>query len=264
MNLTNIDDIIKSINTTISTNYAISIWVPSLAGTTITDVKFKPLSIQQQKDLISTSAIKDLFNTTYIQVMYSILEKNYLSNDILPLNNLSVLDKIIISLALKSNINSVFKTVNLEELIKTIQTSDFSAFVPQRFESNGITLMCALPSIHTEFICEQEREKFQTEVIEEQIQYIISEAIINELAKYSNQATIGEQHIIFNNFTFSERKQILNQLPAFILEQALGYILACKQQLENYLTVTLADSVDGVVDNNHYLIQLDGGFFATN
>lgn len=252
----NIDSILKLINQTIVDSYSIKLWVPSLIAHEIESISFKPLNISQQKDLLSTAVVQDLYNTNFTKAAYSILKENYLSNDILPLHNLNILDKMVILLSLRSNINPVYNKTNINDIIKDIQNSDFSVFSSQILELDNIKLYCSLPTIHTEFLCESEREYIDTEDINEQIQHVVSETVINELTKFCFTAVIGEETIIFDNFTFSERKQILNKLPAFLLEKALNYIISCRKQLETYLTLNKTEETSNI-------LQINGVFFST-
>lgn len=253
----NLDDILKLINKTVIDNYSIKLWVPSLiAHENVESILFKPLSISQQKDLISTALAQDLYNTEFIKKMYTILKENYLSNDIVSFNHFNILDKLIILLSIRSNINSRYLDNDINSIINKIQTSDFSVFQPQVLESENIKLYCSLPSIYTEFLCESEREVFETEDANEQIQHVVSETVINELAKFCFTAEINDKTIIFDKFTFTERKKILNQLPAFLLEKALNYIISCRKQLEEYLTINNSEDTKDI-------LQINGVFFST-
>lgn len=250
----NVDEIINLINSVIINSYAISISVPSAPTL---NIQFKPLTIVQQKDLISTTASNNLYNTEFIKIFYKILKDNYLSESILPFNNLNILDKTLISLALKCNINNIYLNLKLDELISNIQLSDLSVFAPKKFNINNIELFCQLPSIDIDFQCENERNTPLLEDINEQIQHIISETVINELAKFSVKAIIDNNLIDLYQYSFNDRKQIISQIPAFILDQALDYIINCKQQIEKLLTFT-------DTENKESLIQINGAFFATS
>jgi hypothetical protein len=252
----NVDSILNLINKTIIDNYSIKLWVPSLLLVDSDYILFKPLSISQQKDLLSTALTQNIYNTSFVITCYNILKENYLSNDIIPLNQLTVLDRLIILLSLKSNISPKFQNIEINQIIANIQNSNFSVFAPQSLESDNIKLYCSLPTIHAEYMCEKEREEFNTENLNEQIQHIVSETVINELTKFCNTVVINEETIVFNNFSFAERKQILNTLPAFLLEKALNYVIDCRKQIEDYLTVDIDE-------NTKDTLQINGVFFST-
>ena len=62
---TEFDNILQQLNKTITENYAIDVWFPSLIKTSQESVKFKPLNISQQKKLIKTSLYRDLFQIRF-------------------------------------------------------------------------------------------------------------------------------------------------------------------------------------------------------
>ena len=252
----NVDNILKLINKTIVDNYSINIWSPVLLTTDLQHLSFKPLNISQQKTLLSTAVIQDLYNTQFTLAAYDIIKENYLNNETLPLSCFSVLDKIIILLSLRANINTNYKENNISDIIKYIQTQDFSVFTSQVLESDNIKLYCGLPSIYTEYLCEKEREVLVTEDINEQIQDVVSETIVNELTKYSLSVSIDQENIDLSKFSFSERKAIISTLPAFLLEKALDYIVSCRKSIEKLLTIKVAE-------DKEELLQINGVFFST-
>lgn len=253
----NINDILKLINKAVVDNYSINVWVPSLTGTDVTSISFKPISITQQKDLLNTAVIQDIYNTNFIKTFFKILKSNYLSEDVFPLNQLNILDKIVILLSLRANINSIYGDVNLNNIIKNIQGYDFSIFAAQSLESDNIKLHCALPSMYTEFLCEEERELVELNTIDDQIQHVVSETIINELSKFCHQIIIDNRSIMLEQFSFSERKAMISQLPAFLLENALNFIINYRKHVEGLLTLKKDNKED------EELLQLNGIFFST-
>lgn len=252
----NIKNILNLINKTVIDNYSINVWIPSLLLFDTPYVSFKPINISQQKDLLSTAAIQDIYNTTFIKTMFNILKENYLSEGVLPLNNLNIIDKIIIILSLRANINPIFNNININEIISKIQKHDMTVFAAQSIESDNIKLICKIPTIYTEFLCESERETLNTEDVNEQIQHVVSETIVNELTKFCSELQIGEEDILLDTYSFTERKQIINQLPAFLLEKALNYIISYRKHIEYLLSLNKANEVAEI-------LQLNGVFFST-
>lgn len=251
----NVDKILNLINKTVIENYSVNVWVPSVSNLNVQHISFKPLSISQQKDLLNTAIGQDIYNGEFTKTVFNILRQNYLSENILPLNYLNIIDKIIILLSLRSNINSSYKNISLNDIIKKIQSYNMSSFTPQMFESDNIKIYCNLPTIYGEYVCEQEREINESDSINEQIQHVVSETITNELTKFCAAVHIDEVSILEDSFSFSERKQIISQLPAFLLEKVLNYIIGCRKQIEDMLTI------DG---QEKETIQLNGVFFSTN
>ena len=262
----NIEDILKLINNAVVENHSVQLWVPSIENDKL--IKFKPFNVHQQKRLIKTALSSDIYNSLFCVEYYTILQENYLSNDIIAFDNLSTLDKLFISLELKKNTNTIYKytssstkeivDINLEDLIQQIKTSisENSSLIKENiFTHNNTTVVCNIPSMHAEMICERDRATIESTDINDQIQNIIVETIINELAKYTTQVTFGETTINLNQHEFNNRKKILEQVPAYILEQSMNYILEYKKLIEQLLSIKVGDKTE--------ILQIDGSFFAT-
>lgn len=262
----NIEDILKLINNAVVENYSVQFWVPSIDKDKL--IKFKPFNVHQQKKLIKTALSTDIYNSSFCIEYYNILKENYLSPDIIAFDSLSVLDKLFISLELKKNTNKIYSftststkeavEINLEDLLTQIKDSISNNIViieKNTFTHNTTTVVCNVPSMYAEMICERDRTAVESTDINDQIQNIIIETIINELAKYTTQVNFGDTHIDLNQYDFNNRKKILEQVPAFILEQSMNYILEYKKLIEQLLTVQLQDKTE--------ILQIDGSFFAT-
>lgn len=262
----NIEDILKLINSAVVENYSVQIWVPSIEKENL--IKFKPFNVYQQKRLIKTALSADIYNSGFCVEYYNILKENYLSDDIIAFDDLTILDKLFISLELKKNTTNIYTyissstketvDINLDTLINQIKESinnNLNLITKNSFTHNNTTVVCSVPSIYAEMICERDRTITESKDINDQIQNIIVETIINELAKYITQVVFKDTTINLNEYDFNNRKKILEQVPAFILEQSMNYILEYKKLIEEVLSVKLQDKTE--------IIQIDGSFFAT-
>ena len=234
--------VLDLLNKALETDFSIKVWVPSLLSTDHSNstVQIKPLTISQQKQLLSAAVVQDLLNINFNKLIYTILRENYLSENIIPFKYLTVLDKLILVLSIRANINSIYNNFDLNQLISKIQhSSNFEIFVPKTFENSTIKIHCAIPTIETEYECEVTREEVDTDNKEpnEQLQTLVTSTITNELTKVIYKVNIKDQEIVFNDYTFKERIDILNQLPAFLIEKVLDYALQYKKEIENYLKI---------------------------
>lgn len=261
MDLENIENALKLINKTVIENYAVAVKIPSCETTPI---NIKPLSIFQQKQLIALSAEKEIYNSKFNEIFFNILKSNYLSEDLLPVTSLTILDKQFIAIALRSNINNVFvgaenTNINLNLLQESLYKSyvDNADFIKNThtFNYEKINIKCIIPTIETELMCDISKSLVKTEDIADQLQNIIAETVTNEIVKYVDTVSIDTEIIPVNKFKFAQRKQIVEQLPAAVLEKILTHILTYKQIIETALTYKTADT------NN--TLQINGTFFAT-
>ena len=191
---TEFDQILQQLDKTITENYAINVWFPSLTRINKESVKFKPLNISQQKSLIKTSLYRDLFNIEFTKVIYPILKQN--NTDVsINIDFLTVIDKLFIMLYLRSNINNeiiysnkgnVFKTSATELITKLKEKCIASpdSFKVQTFEEKDIKLIITIPTILSEYQCESERNLSEDVNVNKHVQTIISETVINEVYFY--------------------------------------------------------------------------------
>jgi hypothetical protein len=267
---TELDNILQQLNKTITENYAIDVWFPSLRKFSIPFAKFKPLNISQQRSLIKTSLYRDLFNIEFTKAIYPILKENNI-NPSINVDYLTVVDKLFIILYLRSNINDkiVYSnknytfTTSATELISKLKEkclSSPSSFEIQTFEEKDIKLIVTMPTILSEFNCESERNLSEDINVNKHVQTIISETVINEITKSCRQVHIGSQDIPLDSYTFIEKKKLLELIPVFVLEKSLNFILDYRQIIEDTLTLTSFNDKEEIITDN---LQINGAFFAS-
>jgi len=258
MDTLKLDNLLKLISDAVSETCTVSTYIPSADK----PVTLKALTILQQKILISAAVDTEVYNSKFVDIFYKILNENYLSEIIQPLHLLTVLDKVFIALALRANINNSLSLQNFQvdiavvlDQLKALITSRTIPTDPGSFTHDNITVHYTLPTISTEVECEEAKIVLKTENTTEQFKHILSETVTDELSKFINKIVIDKNTIILQEYTAVQRKKIIEQLPALVLEQALSYILNYKQSVERALTVS---------DDTHTnTIQINSSFFAT-
>jgi hypothetical protein len=258
MDIIKIDNLLELINNTVSENCAVFIYIPSISQ----PVALKALTISQQKILISAAIDTEVYNSKFIQIFHKIIIENYLSESVYPVKQLTILDKIFIALALRANINNTLSLQNIQvnlavvlEQLKNLIQSNNIPITSGECISDNITVKYAIPTIFSELECEEAKVVLTTEDPTEKFKHILAETVTDELSKFITSVTMKDTTIVLSDYTGAERKKIIEQLPANILEQVLNYILLYKQSIEKALTVS--------DDTNTNTIQINSSFFAT-
>jgi len=270
----NFDNVLSALNRTIQKNHSVQVWLPSLINTETQHVLFMPLSIQQQNNLLKTTLNRgDFHSSAYTKALYQIIQENYINNNqtTITTNDFTVLDKIFISLKLRSSIGNTYTIVKddistvidlalVYNTLKEAVLNNINLISTQSFKINDIQVTCNLPTIAVEAQCEQERPQIPIEEIESQIQNIIFDTVGSEISKFSSVITIdGNEPINLNAFSFAERKKIVEQLPTTVLNNILEYTVNYKQLVEQALTYRFTTKEDKEAQDT---LQFNGSFFA--
>lgn len=258
MGVIKIDNLLEIINNAVSEACTVTTYIPSSSQ----PISLKALTISQQKILISAAIDTEVYNSKFIQIFHKIIIENYLSEIIHPLKSLTILDKVFIALALRSNINNTLSLQNFQvnlavvlDQLKSLVSSNNIITAPGECVHDNITVKYAIPTIFSEAECEEAKLVLTTEDPTERFKYILAETVTDELSKFITSIHIKDTNIVLADYTPTERKKIIEQLPAAILEQVLNYILNYKQSLEKALSVS--------DDSNINTIQINSSFFAT-
>ena len=260
-----LEELLNLIDSTVQQSYSIKLWVPSLLNTSTEYLMFKPLNISQQKKLMSTSLEEDVQNTAFCKEFYNIIVENYIKDENnFNIFNLTIIDKILIALAIRANTANIYTvndfSVNLTDLIEKIKIeicNNTDLLSSQIFTyHDNISIKCSVPSIKTEFDSEYLKSPLSLKDAESKITNIIIDTVSAEISKYTNTISINNNEYDLETFSFSERKDILDKIPAGALEQVLNYIISTKQFIEKLLTVNLSEDTTEA-------LQINGSFFAT-
>lgn len=257
----NILAVLHEIDKTASFN----VFIPSLKK----EVKFKQLNTEQLKLLFKTNLEGTaVYNTKFILLLNEIIYNNCLEPNI-DINKLTILDKFLI--IFKTRIESISPEYNFvltdkeKEIYNTEQSfavfnlkDNYDNFVKQQpnfpsviFSKDEYEVTIGLPTIDIE-------SKFESDLFkninfkitsEEDLQNILANTFVNEIAKYIQSIKINNSVIDFNEYDFKTAISIVEKLPAVIVNEVLKYI-------ENYKNlITTLTTCDVVLQNNEHLFK---------
>jgi hypothetical protein len=229
-----LNDILSKLNE-INFEDTVNVFIPSLQRT----VSFKPLSLQQQKEILKSGISSEIFNLLEFNVIFNaIIDQNSLEK-----NNYRLLDKPVIAFALRNKFTSQL----LESEDKQIDTKIFidkklnveaSAFEDFFIEEGPLKITAQAPNI----AIDQVVSKMQLGKIKKasniDLTNIIGEMYVFEVLKYIKTIQIGELQQDMSLLTIEDRLKLIEQLPASIITK-LNTLIAekFKNPEEEYLTV---------------------------
>jgi hypothetical protein len=233
MSVTSILSKLKEINE----SDLISVHVPSLNK----NIKFKTISVKQQKDLIKSGMDGALGGIVISNVINQIIIDNSTEK-----HDFLVVDKIPIVLALRSKaFGSTFELktenknvfFNLEGLLKT--PLKFSNIINQEliFEEHKISLELSVLSLEEDI----KINNFQLEKLkkakDEDLSETVGSLFVYEILKFVSKITVGADEINMKEFPIKDRLTIVENLPATINNEILDYIQTFRKEEMSYITV---------------------------
>jgi hypothetical protein len=254
-------------------NTSFDVYLPSLQR----EVKFKQLTTEQLKRILRTALITTGYSSEFILTFNAIIKENCLDKSV-NIDNLTIYDKVFIIyktkiISISPDYNFVFtedeiKTYSLEEANKTIYLTDiFNEFVskkitftPETVTYNNCTVTCSIPSLATENKLESELHKNIIIDLESEaeVSKVISEAFINEVAKFVTSVNINEEEVNFLLLNFTERVKVIENLPVTITSFILKYIESYKKAIDPLLSYTFVTDKNDTITKD---ITLDPTFF---
>lgn len=235
-----ISDFINKLN---ATSNRIKMTLPS----TNKIIEVKPLSLKQQKDIISCvgDGVAGLISFTRI------------INDIVTLNtdikDLTQHDKLAIILTLRVNsLGSKYKlkeeTVDIADIVDKVQTYKFKSPLSGDLEFEGITVQAEVPSL-----------TWETEVtkrLEDEIKRNgdnnsknIGSIYIYELVKHIKSVSLGQSIVNFNELKLRECVSVVESIPLALNKKVVSLIDAIRKEEQELLTI------------NGVTVEINPGFF---
>lgn len=229
-----VNDILSKLNE-INLEDVVRVFVPSLQR----EVSFKPLSLQQQKEILKAGISSELFN---------ILEFNAIFNSIIEQNSLEritfkVIDRSVIAIAFRNKFTS--QPLDLDE--KKIDTKileerkiNFSidAFNDIVVEEGLLKIKACAPQLgFDQAITKLQLAKIKkTENID--VATFISEMYVYEILKYIKSIHIGELDQDLTLLSIEDRMKIIEQIPASLITKLNNIISKqFKTPEDEYLTI---------------------------
>ena len=208
------------------------VYVPSIKK----DVVAKPITLKQQKDIISTAVNGVLGALQFTEAINNIILENVEGDQFY------AFDRVPIILGLRSH--SLGDNVNVEsgETI-SINSCLKKAKAPTKFKLNGkatidsIKVNLRIPTLKEENQivkkCISEIDKLKTEDLSEAMGLIY----IFELIKHMESITIDDQAVEFNDLKVIDRVKIVEELPLELYESITTFLKDVSEYDKSILTV---------------------------
>lgn len=235
-----LENILKAIDDVNNKNYSFLVPIPSLKK----DVGFKQLTTFQQKHIIKAVMDANESDLQFIKSLHNILKENCVDSEI-NIDELTVYDKLLISLYIRAKSIGLDYTVNLEynnspmqykidleELIEKMVKEEHPQIGTLSYQ--GYKIEVGVPTLATELKFEtgiSETSKLGSEakdLTENQVRSYIGDVFISELSKYIRrlQIPIDDQFMLvnMNELSYNDIIAIVEKMPSAVLEGILSYI----------------------------------------
>jgi len=265
-NIENILNYLKELG--IATSF--SVQIPS----TNNIVTFKQLNTEQLRQLLetitSTATITNKFNTVFLKIL-----KDNLLTEGTNIDDLTIYD--IQYLALQMRVNSLSDKLTIyftEEEIDAYQLPnasyelDLKEFINSKklnvvpnelVTENNIQIICQVPTAKDEGAFLKHFTNNIETVLKKDLEDLVGEIFIYEIVKSIKQITTNETTIIFENLSFTDRAEIVKQLPTSLTGKIITYIEKYKQALYNLYLV----NIDVQAQNTSFTLQKELQYSAT-
>lgn len=246
----NVNDLLKQLDN-INQQALIDIYLPTLKRT----VKFKNLTLKQQKHLLRSAIDESLTKLSFNTNIYNIIKEN--NTESIDVNTLTTIDRTVIALTLRSTgIDKIYnngeRDINLEDVISNVPNIELTN-LEHTFTNDSITISLTAPQLRTDF----ELSNYSLTKLKQQstdLKSIIGELFIYELLKFIKTVTIksGETdtEVIFSSIRIEDRISIVEKFSSNITNIILDFIKAYRI-LENKFC-KIGDTT----------IDIDGSFFT--
>jgi hypothetical protein len=239
----------------LSNSFVVDVTIPSLNQI----VQFKELNTKQQKKLLETITDTSIYKTDFSKIFLQVIKENIVTENI-NINKLTIYDKILIGLFLRSKISDTLNVIFDEnspvyseniELNPIIEKS--KGYIHPSTEeicilknNSEIKVELSVPTIELESKYESEISKNSKKIENvkniNEIGNVLSEAFISEVSKYINKITFDDQLIDLNVLTINQRIKICEILTADLTQKILQKISEWKKDIDYVLTVASKDN----------------------
>lgn len=248
-----IADVLKQLDE-LNLENSIQVFVPSLQRI----LKFKPLNLKQQKELLRTTIDESLVKLAFNNLLSNIISDN--SVEKININSLYTFDRAAIALSLRAkgldkDLKIDDKTINLEQKATDIVSIpvDLNKF-KQTIKDSNVSIGLTIPKLGVD----KEINAFALNKIksspENDLKAVISDLVIYEFVKFIEyvEIQVGENKEVLNFDTLkpSERITVIEKFPSTITNKIFDYVKSYRE-FESQFT-----HVDGTN------IDIDGNFFT--
>lgn len=228
----------------------VSVYVPSAK----TEMKFKPLSVKQQKDLIKSGLDGALAGITISNIIGEIILDNSVDK-----YNFLVTDKLPILLALrKQSFGNLFVLKEGDDEIEFDLNSILENKLNYSFDTQvEIKLANSDVIAHVDVITIQDDIKinqYQLEKLRKNKDEVISETVgsmfIYEIIKFVTKILIGTEELDLTTLPIKDRLTVIESVPVTLNNSILEYIQKFRKEEAEYVTI------------NNKVLPIDARLFA--
>jgi len=238
---------------TYNKNNGISVYIPSLKR----DVKFKNLTLLQQKGLLRSSIEESLTKLSFIVSICDILKQNNLDAAI-DIDTLFVFDRIALAIALRSKcLDNNYTTgenskIDLNVVVENYKNIPLIDLNDSSLEHENFSITVTPPRIINDKKISEFSIKKMAASSDKDLKSILSELFVYELVKFIKTLTIKDTNttIDLTQITAEERVKLAEQLPSQLVIKLLEYIKTYRE-FEVKFTTTGENTID-----------VDGSFFT--
>jgi hypothetical protein len=245
---TNFDTALEALSN-LSNNFTVS--VPIFSTPQV--LEFKEINAKQQKELIQSITDTSLYKVAFTKLFYTILKENLLIQSF-NIDQLTIFDKIIVGLYLRSKISSklnvifqdnpiITEVIDLQKIINNISNYNHpTEFILKEIKNNiDLEIKISVPIIKLELEYEEELYKNYKKADDiknvNEIGSIVSDAFIGEISKYISYIRFGNTEINLDTLTPKQRIKVTEKLTADIIQKVLEKVSEWRQNLDKFLTV---------------------------
>ena len=251
--MSNVNDILKQLDT-LNQQSGVDVYVPSLKK----NVKFKPLNLRQQKNLLKSSVEETLTKISFITNFYSIIQESILET--ININSLYIYDRIAIAIALRcASLDPIYtledSTYDLRDKLKEITEIPVDTkSVSSTVEVKNLRVDLEVPTLSIDRdISVVVMNKIKAAQSDD-IRTLIGELFIHEVIKFIKTVTFknetGDSVINFADIKTEDKLAITEKFPTTLTNQVLDFVKKYREFESKYTAV----------DNGS--IEIDGSFFT--
>lgn len=249
---------------------ALNIWIPSLSR----GVRFKHLTLNQQKILIKSSIRENLLKLDFSRNIYGIIVENLIEQDVNP-EKLTVIDMISIGLAFRAAdisdeygfyVEEKFYPVDLQERCEHVRTVDYAnVFEPEVIITEGYHVQVSPPTIKSDKeMNDHLAEKYKDSPDDpELLRDMLADVYVCEAAKYITSVEIVAEGdnpesppvtIDFTTLNAQQKLDVIDQIPLTVLNK----LVSVSDKVQDVEAKLLELNLDGELAS----IELNSAFFT--
>jgi len=250
--------IIDAINKTNNSSF-VDIYVPSIDK----NVKFKPLTVQHQKKIITAALEATAVNATH----YAILTSNLIKESCVePDITFSSIDRLPVLVGLRVNtlgydvptLNSSGDKVfhNIKSLYNNFQSFKItkSMLEPKTIKANNITVTIQSPTLDVDIEVNNKALPVVSKHAKDSDTFknIVGEAVVYEYVKYIKSLKIENQHVEFNHKHATKLTHIVEALPMAVVSDIVQEINKIKDYTDRFTTLKHGDNVFNIITDARF------------